>query len=275
MATMRPARSRAAASAMGSPATGSEDIDSSDQPRTAIAAARGLGVVAAVGRVPVLGLARLAQIEDRHRRALPVIRQAPHNGVAGPAVRAAGEGVPVPAPAGIRDFGQARRAGGGIGRHGAGDRARPGRARRQREATLTLDCGEIGGANRVHPSQRRSLVGDPRLELVQVGSPALDLAPDTLVVVAGRAGQRQAPGQPVQVGPEPHALNGAGYAQASTSHWSGMVRAVAGTVTFTRCNLQIVELTRLSGISSLPCHSARELTWGKACSLRKDTACDD
>ena len=258
MATMRPARSSAAASGYGVAGDGLGGHRLQHQPRTAIAAAHGLGVVAAVGRVPVLGLARLAQIEGRHRRALSVIRQVPHNGVAGPAVRAAGEGVPVPAPAGIRDLGQARRAGGDIGRHGAGDRARPGRARRQREATLTLDCGEIGGANRVHPSQRGSLVGDPRFELFQVGSAALDLAPHSVVVVAGRPGQRQAPGQPVQVGPEPHALNGAGYAQASTSHWSGMVRAVAGTVTFTRCNLQIVELTRLS--VSLACLATRPVS---------------
>ena len=125
----------------------------------------GLGVEAAVQRVPVLALAGRAHGEGGHGGLGPVVGDAVCDGEAGAAARAIGERVVV-APVGlVQDLAQAVFAGGEVGRDGD--------APLGRSAALfdhELRRGLLGDgvtAKLLHPGQRRGVHRKAALEVIE------------------------------------------------------------------------------------------------------------
>ena len=164
-----------------------------------------LGVEAAVGGVVVLGLAARAHPKAGHGGERAVVRHAAHDREARAAVRAVHERVAVAAVRGVEELAQAVLAGGGVGRH-AGVGLAPAPALADHEPALARGL-ERRGEHALHPGQRRRLGGQPLLEAPQRRRLALHLDQHSALVVQHEAGQPQLAGEPVHVGPEPHALH--------------------------------------------------------------------
>ena len=116
MATMRPARSRAAVSAMGSPSMGRHAGSNELYVRAAVRASGGLSVEAPVGRVVVFALAGRTQVEDPHGGVGSVVRDGLDDRVAGAAVRAVDEGVAMATVGAVAQFGETVLADRSVGR---------------------------------------------------------------------------------------------------------------------------------------------------------------
>ena len=173
--------------------------------RAADGAGVGLGVVAAVAGIVVLGLAGGAHREAGHRRARPVVRDAADDREARAAVGAVGE-----------------RVADSAGR--PGPTARPGRRRRSPRPRATgaaaspaLVLATIRKSARppraarprdaLDDRQRRRLGAEPREEGVHRRRLALDLQHHAALVVEHPAAERQLGRQPVHVRPEADALH--------------------------------------------------------------------
>ncbi len=174
-----------------------------------------LRVEAPVGGVGVLPGAGGAHREPGHRRRRPVVGEALDDGESGSATCARDEGVAVAPVRGVGQLAQAvgarghvrggegasRRAGVPVG-HGSADREPGATDRRDVDDSDVLDHG-----------QRRRLLDEPALELVQVGRRSLDLDHHPAGVVGDRPGQHQLARDRVHERPEPDPLDDAAHDQ--------------------------------------------------------------
>ncbi len=204
-ATTAPSRSSDRASASASSAydvraTGRDQA----QRGSAVGAADGLRVEAAVGRVGVLGRARLAHREAGHRGRRSVVREPGGDRVARPAVGAGDERVPVAAVDRVAQVGQAVVADGHVG----GDERPPGGRLRlaDGEARAPVEW-EVLGRDLADQGQGRGVVAESSHERFDVRGVPLDLGDDALAGVPHGARQVERLGERVDVRSEPDALH--------------------------------------------------------------------
>jgi hypothetical protein len=177
------------------------------QPGAALRARVGLRVEPAIGRVVVLRRAAVAHGEARHRRQRAVVRHVADDREAGPAVRAVDERVAVAAVGRVEQLPKAVLAGRGVGRDLGVGGAPAGRLH-DREAAFAARRHRLGSHELDH-RQRRRLRGQPRHQRLDRLRRPLGLDHDSALVVAHEPGQAQPARQPMDVGPEPDALDDA------------------------------------------------------------------
>jgi hypothetical protein len=179
-------------------------LDRHGEPGTAIRAGDRLGVIAAVGRVLVLGVTRRAHLEALHRRVLPVVRRMAHDRQARAALCAVDEWVAVAAVVGVEELGQAPIAGGDIGRD-RGSGCLPA-ALLDPEKRFAHNWDSLGGEH-ADPCERRRVVAERARELVEAHRFPLDLDDDPPAVIEDVPAKIQPRCEAVHERPEPDALD--------------------------------------------------------------------
>ena len=158
--------------------------------RPAHGARVGLRVEAAVERVLVLGLARVAHDEARHRRQRPVVGDPADDREARPAVRAVQKRIAVAAVGRVGELGEAVLARRRVRRDGR-RRGAAVRARDDLKARLADDV-DVLRLDAAHVGQRRRVAREPRDERLDDVRRALRLDEHAALVVEHPAGDRRA-----------------------------------------------------------------------------------
>ena len=177
--------------------------------RPAHRAGIGLGVEAAVQGVMVLAPAVIAQGEHAHGGVRPVVGDVFDDGEAGAAVGAVGKGVAEAAVVRVADIGQAVNTGGDV-RGDLGARRPAAVACQDAEIRARRRFGRFD-AHLADARHRRRLGAQPGHKLFHCRGRAGQMNIHTLAVVGHGPPHPQAQGQPVDKGPETHALDNAAH----------------------------------------------------------------
>ena len=184
--------------------------------RPARRAGVGLGVVAAVFNIFILGRAGRAHSKARHGGVGAVVGQRAQDGKARAAVGAVDERVAVAAVGGVGHFAQAGRTGGQVGRD---ERGRgPGRAGADGKAAVARRGGEVLGFDLLDNGERRGFAAQRLHKGGERRRLPFQLAFDPGGGVAHPARQRKTARQPVQERAEAHPLHNAVHLQAQAFH---------------------------------------------------------
>ena len=198
------------------------------QARTAHRAARRLGMKTPIGRIAVFMLAGRTQGERRQAGLRPIIGQRPGYGIARSAMRTGDEGVTPAATSGIKHFGQACRANGGVVADGSLDRA-----------AAALGNGEAVDArwlgtlrfNSIDARQRWRLSPQTRQEHRHLLLSALGSNLDALAIVLHPTGNTGLARQTPDIGSKADTLDEAGDADAA-GDGDGHIQAGAASAPF-------------------------------------------